>query len=156
MVCRGTPDPTLRTAGDGTPFGRRWHERRLIRRLLAVRREIDYSLARRSIIRDYRRGALHRLDVCDAHPELLRAAKNMGRDSEQTCPICGACGLKYVSYAYGTAPKSGEGRAVGTAAELRKLSRSYDKLDCYDVEVCLGCTWNYRVRSYVVGRRSVG
>ena len=121
-----------------------------------MRREIDYSLARRSIIRDYRRGALHRLDVCDAHPELLRAARNMGRDSEETCPICGLIGLKYVSYAYGTAPKTGEGRAVANAAELRKLGKAFDKLDCYDVEVCTDCSWNYRVRSYVVGRRSAG
>ena len=80
----------------------------------------------------------------------------MGRESAETCPICGEVGLKYVSYAYGTTPKTGEGRAVATAAEMRKLGKSFDKLDCYDVEVCVACSWNYRVRSYVVGRRAAG
>ena len=129
---------------------------RTICRLLTVRREIDYSLARRSVIRDYRGGSLSHDDVCDAHPELIRAAACLGRLTDEACPVCGDVGLKLVSYVYGTSPKTGEGRAVSTAAELRKYSRAFDKLDCYDVEVCLGCKWNFRVRSYVVGRRSTG
>ena len=113
-------------------------------------------MARRSIVRDYRSGALHRLDVCDAHPELIRAARNLGRESDVSCPVCGGEGLKYVSYVYGDALKIGNGRAVANSAELRKLGKSYDELKCYDVEVCLDCSWNFMVRSFMVGRRVAG
>ncbi|MDQ3642318.1 MAG: ABC transporter substrate-binding protein, partial [Actinomycetota bacterium] len=40
--------------------------------------EVDYRLVRRHAIDEFRRGRLSRLDVCDAHPELLRAARNVG------------------------------------------------------------------------------
>ena len=121
-----------------------------------MRREIDYSLAKKSVVRDYRRGALHRMDVCDAHPELVRAARNLGRESTEKCPICGETELRYVSYVYGEGLKVGNGRAVATSAELRKLSKSHDLLECYDVEVCLACSWNYRVRQFSFGRRTAG
>jgi hypothetical protein len=40
----------------------------------------DYALARRAVLRDFRRGTLTRVDVCDAHPELMRAAQFIGTD----------------------------------------------------------------------------
>lgn len=121
-----------------------------------MRREIDYSLARRAVLRDYERGALAKPDVCDAHPELLRAARNLGTECDAVCPICGADEtLRRVSYVYGDGAKSPNGR-VANAAELRKLGRRYDELRCYDVEVCLECSWNYMVRTYFVGRRLTG
>ena len=121
-----------------------------------MRREIDYGLARRSIVRDYRSGTLTRQDVCDAHPELMRAARHLGRQSQESCPVCGVEGLKYVSYVYGDALKVGNGRAVANSAELRKLGKAHDELKCYDVEVCLECAWNFMVRSFLVGRRVAG
>ena len=42
------------------------------RALLAA---VDYTLAKRALLRDFRGGILSRFDVCDAHPELLRAAR---------------------------------------------------------------------------------
>jgi hypothetical protein len=117
-----------------------------------VRREIDYSLARRAVLRDYERGALARPDVCDAHPELLRAARNLGRECNAVCPICGAGTMRRVSYVYGDGAKSPNGRLIASAAELRKLGRSHDELRCYDVEVCLECSWNYMIRTYLIGR----
>ncbi len=118
-----------------------------------VRREIDYSLARRAVVRDYQRGALAKPDVCDAHPELLRAARNLGRACDAECPICGAdATLRRVSYVYGDGAKAPYGRAVASAAELRKLGRTHDELRCYDVEVCLECSWNYMLRTYLIGR----
>lgn len=94
--------------------------------------------------------------MCDAHPELMRAARNMGRESHETCPVCGVEGLRYVSYVYGDALKVGNGRAIANATELRKLGRAYDELKCYDVEVCVDCSWNFMVRSFMVGRRVAG
>src|SRR5215207_1103859 len=35
---------------------------------------VDYRLARQQVIQQYRKGRLSKLDVCDAHPELRRAA----------------------------------------------------------------------------------
>ena len=52
----------------------------------AVRRHTDYALARRAVLRDLRRGAVTRLDVCDAHPELLRAARHIGRARRPRVP----------------------------------------------------------------------
>ena len=40
--------------------------------------EIDYRLARRSRINAFKKGRLSRHDVCDAHPDLVRAARNVG------------------------------------------------------------------------------
>ena len=37
---------------------------------------------------EFRRGRLSKLDVCDAHPELLRAARNVGEARSEDCPIC--------------------------------------------------------------------
>jgi len=120
-----------------------------------MRREIDYALARRAVLRDFRLGALERLDVCDAHPELVRAARNLGVETDQECPICGTDGMRQISYVYGDKLKAPGGRAVATAAELRKLDRAHDELKCYVVEVCLDCCWNYLLRSYQLGRRAV-
>ena len=49
---------------------------------------VEYLLARNAVVREYRKGRLSRLDVCDAHPELLRVARNLGRPSGEQCPIC--------------------------------------------------------------------
>ena len=50
--------------------------------------EIDYRLARNMVVSEFRKGRLSRLDVCDAHPELLRAARNVGEPAIQDCPVC--------------------------------------------------------------------
>src|SRR5262245_42056115 len=50
--------------------------------------QIDYRLVRKHTVDEFKRGRLSRLDVCDAQPELLRAAVNCGRTSQQVCPIC--------------------------------------------------------------------
>ena len=37
--------------------------------------QVDYRLARQAVLRQYRDGLLTKADVCDAHPELRRAAE---------------------------------------------------------------------------------
>ena len=54
--------------------------------LTAVPSVTDYALARRAVLRDFRSGALTRLDVCDAHPELMRAAQNIGVEHQRPVP----------------------------------------------------------------------
>jgi hypothetical protein len=121
--------------------------------------EIDYRLARRQRISAFRKGRLGRPDVCDAHPELIRAARNVGQATAEACPICEAADLVHVSYVFGPRmPPSG--RCVTSESELRRLSRSGAELVCYVVEVCPACSWNHLCRGYVVSptrarRRSV-
>ena len=89
----------------------------------AMQSVTDYALARRAVLRDFRRGTLTRLDVCDAHPELMRAAQFIGTDIDDECPVCGATNLRLVSYVYGEKLKQANGRAISNQAELRKLGR---------------------------------
>lgn len=113
--------------------------------------QIDYRLARNSIIKEFRRGRLSKLDVCDAHPELMRAARNVGTPVGEACPICETDGLVTVSYAFGPhLPPSGQ--CFVNAAELARLSRRAGQVACYVVEVCPDCRWNHLTRTYLSGR----
>ena len=49
---------------------------------------VDYRLTRQAVVREFRKGRLSRLDVCDAHPELRRAAAGAGTPTQEPCPIC--------------------------------------------------------------------
>lgn len=114
--------------------------------------QIDYRLARRHVVAEFKRGRLSRLDVCDAHPELLRAARNVGRETTEECPICEQRDLVLVSFAFGPGlPPSG--RCVTSAKELTKLDRRTAQSLCYVVEVCPECKWNHLVRTFAVGGR---
>ncbi len=114
--------------------------------------QIDYRLARNAIVKEFRRGRLSRLDVCDAHPELLRTATGMGTPASQPCPICEEPALVHVSYAFGPRLPPG-GAAFASPAELVKLTRRAGDVACYVVEVCTGCSWNHLARTYAAGRR---
>lgn len=113
---------------------------------------IDYRLARAAVVDEYRRGRRARHDVCDAHPELVRAARNVGEPTRIECPICEDGAVVLVTYAFGSRlPPSG--RCVTTRAELARLS-ARTALACYVVEVCPGCCWNHLARSFVVEQRT--
>jgi len=116
----------------------------------------DYALAKRVVLRDYRRGVLGRPEVCDAHPELLRAARHIGTPANEPCPLCDGTGLRFVSYVYGDKLKQANGRCISHDRELERLGDSVDEFACYVVEVCLDCSWNHLVRRYLLGRRHVG
>ncbi len=114
---------------------------------------IDYRLARNAIINDFRKGRLSRPEVCDAHPELLRAAINVGEPSREDCPICEGDKLRLVSYVFGSRlPPSG--KCITSRRELARLSRSTRDLACYVVEVCPTCSWNHLAQTFAIGARS--
>ncbi|MGH7750795.1 MAG: DUF5318 family protein [Acidimicrobiales bacterium] len=117
----------------------------------SVSGHIDYRLARNSVLSELRKGRLSRTDVCDAHPELLRAARSLGEASGQDCPICAADKVRLVSYAFGARLPPG-GRCVSSKAELAKLSRRTRGLSCYVVEVCPTCSWNHLARTFTIDR----
>ena len=111
---------------------------------------VEYLLARNAVIREYRKGRLSRLDVCDAHPELLRAARNLGRPMGQQCPICEQWDLVDVTFVFGSRLPSG-GRCVATEAELTRYWRRKEPVVCYVIEVCTDCSWNHLSRMYPAG-----
>lgn len=120
--------------------------------------QVDYSLKRRAILREYREGLKSRLDLCDAHPELMRAARYVGRETTEDCPICETGQLRLVAYVYGDALRrhKANGRCITRLEELEQLSEKADEFTCYEVEVCTGCSWNHLARSYLLGRRHAG
>ncbi len=116
---------------------------------------VEYRLARNNVVREFQRGRLSRSDVCDAHPELLRAARNVGALTPEDCPICQESKVVHVSFAFGSRlPPSG--RCLTSGDELAKLSRRMSQSACYVVEVCPECAWNHLARMFVVGGRAKG
>jgi hypothetical protein len=113
---------------------------------------VDHRLARRFLISEYRKGRLARHQVCDAHPELVRAARNVGRPVVTICPICADSNLVHVTYVFGSRLPA-HGRCVTSAAEMAKLDRRADPLTAYVVEVCAECSWHHLIRTVPVGGR---
>jgi Family of unknown function (DUF5318) len=124
--------------------------------LPAVRQHTDYALARRAVLRDLQRGVLTRLDVCDAHAELLRAGRNVGEVAPYGCPVCGERDVRLVSYVYGDKLGAANGRCISYDGELDKLDAAHEEFACYVVEVCLDCRWNHLSRRELHGRRYNG
>jgi hypothetical protein len=114
---------------------------------------VDYRLARRAALASLRNGSLDTGDICDAHPELMRAGKNIGESADMPCPVCSHDSLKFVRYVYGEELKRNNGRVVYPPEWLRELVKTYDQFTCYVVEVCVDCAWNHLVKAYVAGRR---
>lgn len=113
---------------------------------------VDFRLARQSLLNQFRKGRLSRLDICDAQSELLRAATNVGEATSEVCPVCEDTNLVLVSYVFGpTLPPSGQ--CVTSKAELRRLAHRGKELACYVVEVCTECRWNHLIRQFPVTAR---
>lgn len=114
---------------------------------------VDHRLARRMLIAQVKKGRVPLDQVCDAHPELIRAARNVGTQTSMRCPICEDADLKLVTYVFG--PRlSAQGRCVSTAKEMRQLNDRGDELNAYVVEACVECRWNHLLRVIPVGGRS--
>jgi hypothetical protein len=120
---------------------------------LAVRGIIDYTLAKRSLLRRFRKGSVDRFDICDAHPELTRAAKHIGQELDRPCPVCARESLRLVRYVYGDQLKQLSGRVVYPESMVADLAEKVDEFRCYAVEVCLECGWNHLAACFMAGRR---
>ena len=112
---------------------------------------VDHRLSRRHLINEFRRGRLRQDQVCDAHPELIRAARNVGSPATIACPICDERELKLVTYVFGPRLPA-HGRCVSTAADLATLDARPDELTAYVVEACVACKWHHLLRVLPVGR----
>jgi hypothetical protein len=113
---------------------------------------VDHRLARRFLISEYRKGRLARHQVCDAHPELVRAARELGEPTSVDCPICEADKLVLVTYVFGPRLPA-YGRCISSKGELTTLNRRGDQLTAYVVEVCRECSWHHLLRVLPIGGR---
>lgn len=124
------------------------------RRLAAVlqrRAVIEYALSRRATLVDLRRGGISRRDACDAHPDLLRAARHHGEPLAVPCPVCrGASPLVSVTHAFGGELGESSGRARAQS-ELVALSQRHEEIRVFDFEVCRSCSWNHLRSSSTIG-----
>ena len=68
---------------------------------------VEYRLARNAVVSEFHKGRLSKLDVCDAHPELLRAARHLGVQNGEICPICEEADLVDVTFVFGSRLPSG-------------------------------------------------
>jgi len=113
---------------------------------------IDYTLAKRVLLRDARHGALALTDLCDAHPELMRAAKYVGEPTQTDCPLCGREKLVLLAYVYGDDLRADNGR-VWSIATGKRMAAANPGSCCYVVEVCRSCQWNHLRESYRARQR---
>jgi len=109
---------------------------------------VDYTLAKRALLRDFRRGVLSRFEICDAHPELLRAARYRGADASRPCPVCRKCELRLLAYVYGDGLRGNNGRAFEVEEGLALAARERGGA-CYVVEVCTDCSWNHLAEAFL-------
>jgi Family of unknown function (DUF5318) len=111
---------------------------------------VDYSLQRRATLTALFHGGTLSMDVCDADPYLLRAAKYHGEPTDATCPVCRKERLTLVNYVYGEhlGPTAGQAK---TEAELARMDAAQEEFSVYSVEVCRSCGWNHLDCSYVLG-----
>ena len=107
---------------------------------------VDYRLQRRRTLADFRSGKVAPSEVCDAHPELLRVARNCTTPSNRACPVCGERGgLSSVHYVFGPRlPASG--KLALDEHELERFARRSGDFAAYEVEVCTKCGWNHLLR----------
>jgi len=111
---------------------------------------IDYRLARQALLSEFRKGRLARHQVCDAHPELVRNARELGAPTRLDCPVCAEDQLVLVTYVFGPRLPA-HGRCISSRDELAKLHRRRDAFTAYVVEVCRRCSWNHLTRVFPVG-----
>ena len=108
---------------------------------------IDYTLAKRALLRDAQVGVLGLTDICDAHPELIRAARHVGESTRNDCPVCGRVKLVLLAYVYGDDLREQNGRVWSIETGL-KLAAAHMGATCHVVEVCTECQWNHLRESF--------
>lgn len=101
------------------------------------------------MLAEFRAGDLTREEVCDAHPELVRAARQVGTATTELCPVCDVEKLVHVTYVFGPRlPR--HGRCISLRGELERLAKRQGTQVAYVVECCPSCSWNHLVRRYVL------
>jgi uncharacterized protein DUF5318 len=108
---------------------------------------VDYTLAKRALLKEFRVGLLSRFEICDAHPELMRAAKYVGEPASHACPVCSGDRLRLLAYVYADDLKADNGR-VWELKQALALAAAHRGGSCYVVEVCTDCSWNHLSQAF--------
>lgn len=117
---------------------------------------VDFTLAKRATLRKLGRGLVGQIEVCDAHPELIRAARHLGLDAGEPCPVCGADELRLAYYTFPIGQRLRRHAPGGSAhrrEDLAALRTDPPTLTCYEVEACLECSWNHLRRGFDLAKR---
>ena len=116
---------------------------------------IDFTLAKRALLRDAQVGVRGLTDICDAHPELMRAARHVGEPTIHDCPVCGKVKRVLLAYVYGEGLRDQNGRVWSIDTGLR-MTASHPGASCYVVEVCTNCQWNHLREAFTARRTAAG
>jgi Family of unknown function (DUF5318) len=116
---------------------------------------IDYTLAKRALLRDAQVGLNSVNELCDAHPELMRAAKYVGEPTRIDCPVCGKDKLVLLAYVYGDRLRADNGRVWSIDTGMR-MAAADPSTRCYVVEVCRACHWNHLRETFTARRSATG
>lgn len=119
-------------------------------RIAHQRNLVDFRLQRLAVLSRLRRGAVSRVDVCDADPYLVRSAKFHGEPSRRPCPVCRRSELDLVTYVFGDELGQFSGR-IRSRDEVAAMSTEVGEVDVYVVEVCQGCSWNHLDLTFTIG-----
>jgi hypothetical protein len=109
---------------------------------------VDYTLAKRALLRNFKRGLLSKPEICDAHPELVRAGRYLGQEAASRCPVCEDGDLRVLAYVFADGLRQNNGRAF-RVDEALALVRSLRTAACYVVEVCIDCSWNHLAEAFM-------
>jgi hypothetical protein len=116
---------------------------------------IDYTLAKRALLRDAQVGLQSVNELCDAHPELMRAAKHVGEPTRVDCPVCAKDKLVLLAYVYGDGLRADNGRVWSIDTGMR-MAAADPSARCYVVEVCRSCQWNHLRETFTARRSATG
>jgi hypothetical protein len=111
--------------------------------------EIDYRLARQSVLSEYKKGRIAQHEICDAHPELVRAARELGEPTRLTCPVCEDANVVLVTYVFGPRLPA-FGRCISSKKELQAIAKRSGSFSAYVIEVCPACSWNHLARTFLL------
>ncbi|MDR1790745.1 MAG: DUF5318 domain-containing protein [Propionibacteriaceae bacterium] len=116
------------------------------------RDEVDYALQRRHTLQSVfgRSRTKTPSDICDADPMLIRAAYHHGEETSRACPVCDTPRLVTLNYVFGDQLGQYSGR-IRSSEELKQMQEEYGEFKVCVVEVCVECSWNHIVSTYVLG-----
>jgi len=100
---------------------------------------IEYRLMRESIVKDYRRGRLGRLEVATPNPNCCGSRRTSGGRQTPSAPSVSK-NSSSTSCSPSSRPSPG-GLPMTDLGSLSKATRKSSELACYLVEVCTGCSW---------------
>ena len=106
--------------------------------------DVEYRLARQTVIDYWKNGEIEQEILCDAQSMLKRNAIHCGAAIEERCPICELGEIYYPRL-------PAHGRCISTKGELQRLDNRKTHLSAYVIEVCPDCGWNHLVRTASLG-----